>query len=307
MDINRANMAELFRGYNKIFSRGLESAPSEYRKFCTEVKSSTAVEVYPFLEQFGGMREWIGDRQIKHVSSQKHTVANRDFEDTVAVSRNDIEDDKYNLYGTLIEQLGFSANEIWAELAIEALQGGDASLWIDELSFFNATRKYGEDSTIDNLGSAALSMSAYASARAKMLAYKGHGGKTLRVRPGLLIVGPSNEGKAHDILKSSRKLTAEVVGAAGNTQTITGAIENGYAGTAEILIEPDLGSEWFLADVSRPLKPVVVQKRREAKLTRMDSETDENVFKSKEFIYGADARGGAFLSMPHLIYGSFPA
>ena len=92
MDINRANMNELFRGYNMLFQKGMEMAPHEYQKFCTELNSTTAVEVYPFLEQFGGMREWIGDREIKGVSSQKLQVANRDFEDTVSVKSNDIED-----------------------------------------------------------------------------------------------------------------------------------------------------------------------------------------------------------------------
>ena len=39
----------------------------------------------------------------------------------------------------------------------------------------------------------------------------------------------------------------------------------------------------------------------------LDKEDDENVFMRKEFIYGTDARGEAFASFPHLIYGSFPA
>ena len=72
------------------------------------------------------------------------------------------------------------------------------------------------------------------------------------------------------------------------------------------MIEPELGKEWFLADVSGALKPVCIQKRQEVRLTRLDSDTDDNVFHRKEYIYGADARGEAFLSFPHLIYGSFP-
>ena len=62
-----------------------------------------------------------------------------------------------------------------------------------------------------------------------------------------------------------------------------------------------------MARHSKSLKPVVIQKRKEPKLTRLDAENDENVFMRKEFIYGTDCRGEAFLSMPHLIYGSFPS
>lgn len=307
MDINRQNMNELFLGFQQIFKRGFEAADLEYRKFSTEVRSTTAVEVYPFLEQFGGMREWIGDRQLKNVSSQKKKVANRDFEDNVIVKKNDIEDDKYGLYSSLIQDLGTAANSIWGELAYQALLGGEFDTWVDELPFFSAARKYGEDSTIDNLGTAALSMEAYGAARLKMLQYRGHNGRALKVMPRLLIVGPENEGVAFDILKNARRLTAEVVGDSDNQKTISGSIENRYAGTAEILVSQELGKEWFLCDVSKSLKPVVIQKRKEPKLTRLDAENDENVFMRKEFIYGTDCRGEAFLSVPHLIYGSFPS
>lgn len=306
MDINRATMNELFKSYNLIFQRGLEAAVRDYRKFAMEIPSTTAIEAFPFLEQFGGMREWIGDRQIKHLASQKLEITNRDFEDTVAVSRNDIEDDKYGLYSPVIQQLGASAAELWGDLAIAALLGGETKLWLDQLAFFSATRKYG-DYTIDNLGTDALSLDAYAAARLKMRTYKGHNGKALKVMPNLLIVGPTNEGMANDIVKAASKLTASVEGSGETAQTIFGTISNPWTGTAEILIDPDLDTEWFLADTSKPLKPLVVQKRKEPKLTRMDSDDSENVFNRKEYIYGTDARGESFLSFPHLIHGSFPS
>lgn len=306
MDINRTNMNELFRGYNLIFQKGLESASHEYQKYCTEVRSGTAVEVYPFLEQFGGMREWIGDREIKNVSSQKLSVANRDFEDTVSVKRNDIEDDKYGLYSHLIQTLGFNAAEIWGDLAVAALTAGESANWIDELPFFSTTRKYGEDAVIANLGTSALSIDSYAAARLAMLQFRGHNNRPLKVRPNLLICGPANEGMAFDILKNSRRITAQVTGSGDDAKVITGSVDNPYAGTAEVLILPELGSEWFLADTTKPLKPVIVQKRKEPVLTRLDREDDDNVFFRKEFIYGADCRGEAFTSFPHLIFGSFP-
>ena len=307
MDINRNNMNELFTSFNMLFAKGLANAPHEYEKYSTIITSSTASTVYPYLEQFGRMREWIGDRQKRNIASGKIEVFNRDFEDTVVVPRNDIEDDQYALYGTLIQMLGQNAAQLWGDLAVEALLGGDEKKWADELPFFNAGRKYGEDSVINNLGTAALSAESYAEARCAMLSYRGHDGKALRVHPSLLIVGPSNEGRANDILKASSRLVASTVANGENTEIISGSIQNTWAGTARILIEPDLGSEWFLADTTGPLKPVVVQKRKEVKLTRMDHETDDNVFMAKEYIYGTDARGEAFLSFPHLIYGAFPA
>ncbi len=95
MDINRKNLDALFKGFNMQFSEGFESAPDTWRRFASVIPSSTSTNVYPFLEQFGGMREWVGDRQVKGLASHKLEVVNRDFEDTVSIARNDIEDDQY--------------------------------------------------------------------------------------------------------------------------------------------------------------------------------------------------------------------
>ena len=51
----------------------------------------------------------------------KQKFSNWYFEDTVVVPRNDIEDDQYALYGTLIQMLGQNAAQIWGDLAVEAL------------------------------------------------------------------------------------------------------------------------------------------------------------------------------------------
>ena len=67
------------------------------------------------------------------------------------------------------------------------------------------------------------------------------------------------------------------------------------------------GNHWFLLGAKAGIKPVAVQKRQEAKLVALDRPEDPNVFYNKEFVYGADARGEAFLTLPHLAYGGFAA
>lgn len=53
------------------------------------------------------------------------------------------------------------------------------------------------------------------------------------------------------------------------------------------------GTPWFLLDVSRVLKPVILQKRKDFMFVAKDRPDDDNVFMNKEFVYGADARGNA--------------
>jgi phage major head subunit gpT-like protein len=51
------------------------------------------------------------------------------------------------------------------------------------------------------------------------------------------------------------------------------------------------GTPWFLLDVSRSLKPIILQERRPfSDIVAKDRDTDDNVFSLNEFIYGTDAR-----------------
>lgn len=47
---------------------------------------------------------------------------------------------------------------------------------------------------------------------------------------------------------------------------------------------------WYLFCTSRPVKPLIFQKRRDYQLVRKDAPTDDNVFMRGELLYGVDAR-----------------
>lgn len=64
------------------------------------------------------------------------------------------------------------------------------------------------------------------------------------------------------------------------------------------------GAEWFLLDVSRPVKPIIFQKRKPYNFVAKDKETDDNVFDRREYVYGVDARVNAGYALWQLAYGS---
>ncbi len=65
------------------------------------------------------------------------------------------------------------------------------------------------------------------------------------------------------------------------------------------------GTPWFLLDVSRVVKPLILQVRREfGDIIAKDRETDDNVFHRKEFIYGVDARMNAGYGFWQQAWGS---
>ena len=64
------------------------------------------------------------------------------------------------------------------------------------------------------------------------------------------------------------------------------------------------GTPWYLLDTSRSLRPLIYQERIPAKLTRLDRETDENVFFRAEVVYGVDSRANVGFGLWQYAYGS---
>jgi phage major head subunit gpT-like protein len=64
------------------------------------------------------------------------------------------------------------------------------------------------------------------------------------------------------------------------------------------------GEPWFLIDTTRVMKPIILQKRKPYNFVAMDSETDNNVFMRKEYLYGVDARMNVGFGLWQLAYAS---
>jgi phage major head subunit gpT-like protein len=299
--ITAALMADLFKNFNTKFTEGMQRGreiPSgvdpkyflTYKDLALSIPSSTGTEVHAWLNQIPGFREWADDRQKKAIASQGMSVVNRDWEDTITVLRNDIEDDRFGLYGPLFGLMGAEAADdaIWLDMCIEALEAGSADKWVDGLPFFSATRKY-DKQTINNLVNAVLNRANFMTAWGLMAAFKGYSANSLKTIPSMLVVSPALFGTAR-ILMESEKITES------NTQ-----IDNPCRGLAAVKMHPGLAAtSWYVLGVKGGMKAVASQRRREAVLTAKDQVTDDNVFFGKEIVYGADLRGESFLTFPHL-------
>lgn len=109
MEINLQNLDALFLGFNQAFQKGFTKPPSFFERICTVVPSSKRQEMYPWMGRSTKFREWMGDRAIQAIERHGYTITNRDYEDTVGVDRNDIEDDTWGTLSPLFEQLGWDA------------------------------------------------------------------------------------------------------------------------------------------------------------------------------------------------------
>jgi phage major head subunit gpT-like protein len=291
MIINQASLQGIYRGFKTIFNQTFSATSSMYNKIATVVPSSTKSEEYKWLGKIPRLREWIGERIAQNLSAYSYEIKNKDWESTVEVDRNDIEDDTIGLYNPLIQSLGQAAATHPDELIFSLLPSGFTALCYDGQYFFDTDHQDSDGPICSNRGTAALSLKSYGDARAQMMSLLDEKGNPLGVVPNLLVVPPQLEGMARKILM------AETIDATTNT----------YKGSAELLVVPWLANhptKWFLMDVSKPVKPLIYQQRRKADFVAKDSPNDDNVFFKKTFVYGTDCRDNAGFGLWQLAFGS---
>ena len=277
MIVNPQNLRGIYVGFNTLFNRALTTVNPLYTEVATVTPSTTDAETYAWLGDIPGMREWIGDREVQNLSASDYTIKNKDFELTIGIDRNAIEDDKIGLFNPSIEMLGQSAAMHPDKLVFSLLKNGFNEKCFDGKAFFSSEHMIGK-SKVSNKGTAKLSLDAYIAARSGMMSLTNSKGEALNLVPNLLVVPPALEKAAMDITE------ADFINGTRNTMR----------GTAKPLVVPQLaGSDtaWFLMCTTMPVKPLIYQRRKKVKFVSKTNETDDNVFMSKTFVYGADSRG----------------
>lgn len=136
--INAQTIAALNTSVSMAFNQGMGSIRNDWQIVAMEVKSSSSANIYPKLDGFRGIREWIGDRILNRLTKSAFTILNKDFEGTVVVDRNDIEDDEIGIYQPLAQQLGQDAANFPNRLVYGLLKNGAATTGPDGQYFFDA-------------------------------------------------------------------------------------------------------------------------------------------------------------------------
>ena len=139
MKLTSAALDALRVGFKTHFQDAFDAdaALNEYTKIAEVVTSTTGEEKYGWLGELPGMREWIGARVVHGLAEHDYAIQNKDFELTVAVDRNHIEDDKLGTYGTRFKALGKAAARNPDQLVFGALKNGFTTDCYDGQFFFD--------------------------------------------------------------------------------------------------------------------------------------------------------------------------
>lgn len=216
--INAVNIAAVYNGFKTLFKNAFAGHTPQWSRIATLVPSTTKTENYGWLSSWPKLREWLGDRQVKSLQAFGYSVTNKKFESSIAVPRDDIEDETYGVFGNLFAEMGYAAATHPDELVFPMLAAGNSTVCYDGQNFFDIDHPVG-----------------------------------------------------------------------------AGVVSNWGGGS---------GTAWYLLDTSRPLKPLIFQKRRDYELKAMNSLEDESVFMRDEYRYGVDARCNAGYGLWQLAYGS---
>lgn len=301
--VNRDSVSALFTSLKTTFNNAFAAAPSIWAKIAMKVPSSTGQNDYAWLSKFPKMRKWVGEKQVKSLEAAKYTVKNDDWEATVEVDRNDIEDDNLGIYGPQAQMAGESAKQLPDEIVAELVNGAFGAKCYDGQYFCDTDHVTGKDSSgadivVSNKGTVALScatlaaaQASYGAARTAMKKFKDEEGRPLGVAPNVLLVPPALEDTANLLMTTDR---------------LEDGKPNPYKGTAEVVVEPRLTSDtaWFLLDTSKPIKPFIYQERKAPVFVSQTDMQADDVFSRKQFKFGAEARAAGGYGFWQLCYGS---
>lgn len=290
MIINATNLQAASRGFRALYREAFSGASNIHETLAMVVQSASPEETYAFLKALPRMREWVGDRVIHGLEAAGFTIRKKDWEATIAVDRDEVLFDKLNLVRPRIQELARAAMQHYVELIVGLMVNGFGAECYDGQYFFDTDHPVAGQS-VSNKGTAALDATAYQEAYAAMQSFTDDAGKPLGVQPTHLVVPPQLRATALQILK------AETIGGTTNINR----------DSATPLVLPELAghpTKWFLLDLSRPVKPFILQVVKEPEFVALDSPDDDNVFKRREFLYGVDAIDNAGYGLWQLAYGS---
>lgn len=137
MIINQSNLGLLFTGFKAAFQGGLGMVSPTWERIATGIPSTTREEKYAWLGQFPRIREWLGDRVVQNIAAHDYAIRNKDYESTVAVDRNDIEDDSYGVFTPLMTEMGRSVSAFPDETVYGLAARGFTEKCYDGLPFFS--------------------------------------------------------------------------------------------------------------------------------------------------------------------------
>lgn len=301
MIVNRQAIQQVFRNLNTLFQKELGLAPSAWEKTAMLVPSNTLVEDYAWLGDMPSLKEWLDEKTLKALLAHDYSIKNKDYETTIGVRRNDIEDDNFAGYGIKARDAA-SVAAVWPDQLVADLKNKAFVTPCYDKQYFYDTDHPVNGGVVSNKITAPLSWANLAAAEASfglaeqmITDFTDEYGRPLGLQPTVLEV-PNALKTTAKMLLTSDKLADETP----NPFKDAGV---------ELVVNPYLRSkkQWFLHVTNRPLKPYIFQQRKAPTFVEQTSMENDDVFMRALYKFGVEARGNVGFGLWRLSVGSDPA
>lgn len=297
MIINSGTLQAIFINLKTTFLNAFDAAPSQWQKIAMLVPSTGSQNDYKWLSTFPRMKKWIGDKALQALAASSYSIVNDDWEATVEVDRNHIEDDNLGIYAPQAQMAGFSARQLPDEIVSDLVNKAFTAKCYDGQYFIDDDHPV-KDGSVSNKGVKALSIAtqlaarnSFGAARTAMRKFRDDEGRPLNITPTILLVPPALGDTARALMTADR---------------LEDGKPNPYKGTCEVVEDARLISDtaWYLLDTTKPIKPFIYQERKKAIFVQQTDPQTENVFMRKKYAFGAEARAAGGYGFWQLAYGS---
>lgn len=307
MHITKANLEALRQGFSARFQDAFSTTDTWADRLSTVIDSDSESEVYGFLDDQVEIKEWLGERRLQSLEESEYRLKNRDFEATISLDRNKVEDDKLGLFSTVtVPQLGRAAAK-HHDHQLAGILNGNAPCF-DGTNFFSTAHPLVGGGTYSNSYNLALAADgvAFNTVRTNMRTRLDPSGKVRDIGSQfLLVVPPQLERVARIIVESESApfITDPGTPATSGVAPLTN-VQRGFA-TVEVVPELDDANRWFLLAVGLPLRPLITQVRRAPEFVQLGA-ASEHAMMTNKLLYGVDFRSAYGVSLPFLAAASDP-
>ena len=286
--------------HSGIFQSAFDEANKEFQPLISVMPNNTSNGTYGWMASLPSMRKWVGDAVFHALASRAYVLPNEPYELSYQIQIDALEDNINTLdtFAMHPAMAGESAGRLEEELAAAALLGNTLTCF-DGLKFFATTHPVNIDDAskgvYSNLFTASpLNAANFEAAYSRFRLQKGDNGVALRTKATHIIVGPDLE------LTADRLLKARMTSGGGSDNA---SVENINYNRVQIIVAPYLGDskDWYLADLSKSIKPLLWQDRKNEGLTSNINDITERQ-QVRDVKFQIFRRGALGCTLPFLMH-----
>lgn len=274
----------LSAGLKTNFDMGFKEPTTIYQSITTEIPSNKEGESYGWLGETNGLKEWKDERVPHALLENGFSLKNKDYEDTIAVDRNALDDEQYGQIKLRVRNMGTVAKQSYDEILAEVIE--ENGICYDGQNFFDTDHEEGESGVQSNVDNALpFGASSLKTIITRMKGFKMSNGKKAKVRPSHLMVPSTLAWEAREILDPKVVSVTTDPGKA----LMKGVLE--FIENSELSDANGADAAYYVLDLkSRAVKPFIFQNRKKITFTALDKSDSTENFMRKKIYYGVEAR-----------------